>query len=422
MKTRVAAAAAVLALGAGIAAVGHRDTGLRAETDSERATLDGGIEFFRARLVQRPRDVVAAIELANRYLTRFGSDRDIADVWSAESALARALDAHAGFAPALARLASVHITRHEFPEALAAAEAAYRAAPRQSNNGPLFDAYFELARYDSASAALNRMDPHSFGYLIRKARFVERLGDTRGAAYALARACRPTEMSHGRLRAWCAVRQADIARAMGRANRAKALYREALRHWSGYTAAVAGLAHVAFQEGRLEEAERLYHATAGQPGGAEAHLMLARIASLRGEHDLAELEGARFEQMVKHERYGRAYWPYLARYYAEQGSNQTAIELARADVAQRQGPEAYHTLAVVLFHSGRATEARAAIDSAMTWGQPDAEMLYHAGLIRIAEGDRGSGSNLLQRALSDPAGLDADYAGHARSRLGISSN
>jgi hypothetical protein len=51
-----------------------------------------------------------------------------------------------------------------------------------------------------------------------------------------------------------------------------------------------------------------------------------------------------------------------------------------------------------LYRAGRLDEARHASDEATLLGTPDARLLYHAGAIRLAQGD-ASGRDLIQRSL-----------------------
>lgn len=398
-----------LALGAGVT-IG---SGRQSQTGAGQASpivLDSTIAFWEARVKHRPGDVIAAVELSDKYMTRFGVRRDIDDVTRAEHALGLALAAHPGFAPALTRLAGVHIARHEFPEALAAAQAAYRSEPRRAMNGPLFDTFFEVGQYDSARAALNRMDPNSFGYAIRKARYAEAGGRSDIAQTALERACHPRNSHPTELLAWCAVRLGDAALAGGQLGRADSHYRTALeKWWPGYPAAVAALAQLAFRNGDLENARTLAERWTRGPDGAAGHLLLFRIARLMRDETAARAAGERFESRATNPKYGRAYWPLLARYYAWQGRLDTAITLAERDVAQRPGPEAYETLGAVLHYAGQKDRALAAIDEALRGGAASGTLLYYAGLIRVARGD-DAGTAMLREALAVPEGLDPDQA------------
>ncbi len=405
-------AAPLLAVGIGFAVV-PSDSPVARGPDS--AAVDRGIRFFEARVADRPTDVVAGVELASRYLMRFGAKQDIDDVERAETVLQDVLRVLPGFGPALARMVPVHIARHEFPEALAAARAAYEAAPRRATNGLLFDTWFEVGQYDSAVAALNRMDPGTFGYLTRTARFAEQTGRPEIAHAALHRACRSSNTLRAGLGPWCLVRRGDVQLALGNPKAADDSYREALAARPGYTAALMGRAEVALGQDDVERAERLFLAAGERPGGAEGFEMAARLATFRNDAVAAERASALFERAASDPRYKRAFWGALAVYLARRGQRDSALALARADVRQRPGPESYHTLGAVLYETGKLTESRDALDSAMTWDAPSPETRFYAGMVRIALGDRDAGVVLLEEALAD--GLAPDHAAAAEANI-----
>jgi tetratricopeptide (TPR) repeat protein len=377
--------------------------------------LDRAIAFFELRLEDRPGDILTPGALADRYMMRFGRDRNIDDVTRAESVLQQGLDRLPEHPSFVARMTAVHIARHEFPEALDAARWAWARTQRASANGPLFDAWFEVGQYDSAAAALNRMNPNTFSYLIRRARFAEQLGDLDTATRAIARACRADEARANTLGAWCAVRQGTIDAANGSWKRAAELFHFALEEIPEYPPAIAGLAASELGRGNLSAAHDLYDRLTRVPGGAEAYLFLARIAEMRGDTGQAGRHRKAFEDRTEDARYGRGYWSHRARLFAQQGRIDSALVLAEKDLEQRPGPEAYHTLAVVLLAAGRAADAQEAMTRVFTWGPGGPEALYHAGLIALANGRAREGHEYLQWALNDPAGLSPDYAAIARA-------
>ena len=52
------------------------------------------------------------------------------------------------------------------------------------------------------------------------------------------------------------------------------------------------------------------------------------------------------------------------------------------------------------YRSGQYAEARQASDRALRLGTPDANLIYHAGAIRIASGQTRDGEGLIRKALS----------------------
>ena len=76
-----------------------------------------------------------------------------------------------------------------------------------------------------------------------------------------------------------------------------------------------------------------------------------------------------------------------------------------------------HTLdayAWALYRAGRFADARAASDKARAPGVHEAALLYHAGAIRIAQGEEKAGAELVKKALEQSPHFDAAGAAEAR--------
>jgi tetratricopeptide (TPR) repeat protein len=214
------------------------------------------------------------------------------------------------------------------------------------------------------------MDPDGFAYLIRRARYAAAVGQPATAARALSRACRTEGLTLPSLRAWCSARRIDLAMLTATPSEARRLLGRALRRTPDDPALQAALAEAAYADGSLDEARRTYERLAAA-GGEEAHLWLARIAVRR--HDLlaADSHRVRFEAIARDPRWGRAWWSPLSEMLAESGRVDEALALARRDVRQRPGPEAWHTMATILWRAGRTAEAREAVLRAQGWTPRD---------------------------------------------------
>ena len=67
---------------------------------------------------------------------------------------------------------------------------------------------------------------------------------------------------------------------------------------------------------------------------------------------------------------------------------------------------------------GKLAEARAASDKALALGTKDARLLYHAGAIRIAAGDKAGGEKLVKEALQLNPSFDRTSAAEAAKLVG----
>jgi tetratricopeptide (TPR) repeat protein len=95
-----------------------------------------------------------------------------------------------------------------------------------------------------------------------------------------------------------------------------------------------------------------------------------------------------------------------------------ALRLLEAEHRARPGVAVEDALAWAQFRAGRLAEARAAIDRATAQGTPDPRLLYHAGAIRMAQGDVDEGRALVQRALNLNPRFDPVASAEARVLLG----
>ena len=91
----------------------------------------------------------------------------------------------------------------------------------------------------------------------------------------------------------------------------------------------------------------------------------------------------------------------MAKFYADHDRNVAqAVREAAAATATRKTVYAFDTLAWSYYKAGRYEEARAAIRQALARRTPDAELLFHAGMIHAKLGDRVAAQKLLYEALS----------------------
>jgi tetratricopeptide (TPR) repeat protein len=91
----------------------------------------------------------------------------------------------------------------------------------------------------------------------------------------------------------------------------------------------------------------------------------------------------------------------LARFYADH-ERHLDDALREAEAAYGESPNVFvaDTLAWCYYQNGRYDEARKTIHEALKWKTPDANLLFHAGMIYAQSGDRPAAQKYLYRALS----------------------
>jgi tetratricopeptide (TPR) repeat protein len=88
----------------------------------------------------------------------------------------------------------------------------------------------------------------------------------------------------------------------------------------------------------------------------------------------------------------------VALFDADHGRPGAALAAARAEWARRRSVHVADALAWALHANGRDREAVRYADLALRLGTRDASFLFHAGMIRLALGDRALALDLLRRA------------------------
>jgi tetratricopeptide (TPR) repeat protein len=251
---RLLRGAALAVAGAGAALDFYRsesDVGSSGAADT--AMVSRSIAWLEGRLSREPDNTEVAGRLATRYVLRFGTGADLADVHRAE-VLARGLvGAGPDSAAALARLSGILLMQHEFARALDAAARAVAAEPSSPEAlGAFADAALATGRTREGHDALGRLPARSLGTLVRRAQWLEAEGNHTGAYALMDRVCRSLERSAARPQvvAWCLTELARTAGAVAGADAARGRYQRAVRILPGYRAAIEGLANQALERRR----------------------------------------------------------------------------------------------------------------------------------------------------------------------------
>ena len=376
---------------------------------SDTAITSQSIAFFERRLVQDPDNFMIGGQLVARYLTRFQLAANLADVERAEAIARSVLPLVSDTAGAYARLAVVYLTQHKFADAYAAARRAVAWNPRnQGALGGLFDASVATGRYAVAESTLNRLTPGRLPYQLRLAHMLTMRGHVDGAYHALDHACRQLARAQVRPQAvaWCVTELAKIQHAREGEAAAAALYRRALQIQPSYRAALEGLADLAYARGDWAEAALLFRRIAGD-AHPDLYLRLAEVHRALGEPAAAEGWERTFLRVARAPGAEALYAHPLALYYAAQPLTlDTALAIARRDVARRPAVESYDVLSWVLFRRGDLAHALAASDRARSWGAPTPTIEYHRARILKALARETEAAALLQVALARPSLLE----------------
>jgi tetratricopeptide (TPR) repeat protein len=342
----------------------------------------------------------------------------------AQSVLDEALKRDPQNVEALIGAGTLANARHQFRQALQLGEQAKAINPTVPRiYGVIADAQTELGMYDQAVQTLQTMidmrpDLSSYSR-ISYAR--ELHGDMEGAIEAMQAAVTAGGPASENS-AWVRVQLANLYFTQGDLAQAEQEYRRTLMLLPDYVYAQAGLGRVRAAQGKLDEAIGLYQS-------AIARMPLPEFVIALGETQQAAghtAEAAKQYELVRamqqlFKANGVDTDLELALFDADHPSADlradTTVALAREAYTRRPSVKAADTLAWALFKAGQAAEARHYADEALRLGTHDPLMLYHAGTIAQAQGDRVAARDWLTRSLERNPSFSPLYAPLARQAL-----
>lgn len=319
---------------------------------------------------------------------------------------------------ALSLKGMVLLNGHRFTEARTFAEAALKQDPDDVLAlGVLSDANLELGHFQAAAETAQRMvdlKPNlpSYG---RAAHLRWLQGDAVAAkqfyrsaidAGANSRDAEPL--------AWIIVQTALLFWHEGDMEGADAGFDTALKRLEGYPPALVGKARVALARGEAARAVELLERALAESPLAETAWLLGDAREAAGDRpgaQAAQADAIRLGRQGDHLT--------LALFLATKSRDtEEALRLAQAEHEARPNTQVEDAYAWALYRAGRLAEARAASDRALALGTKEPRLLFHAGAIRLAQGETAEGQALLKQALALNPAFDATSAAEARKLLG----
>lgn len=397
-----------------------------AVTRPVRPTMSDEIEHFEARAAARPDEAFSQTRLfqANMLAFRaYGAPSHL----EAAAVAAQHLGSGTDDAVSLDARASLHLSRHEFGDALQTARALARLRSTDAVAYRLFDALWATGARDEARALLDGpLDTLSTAWLSRSARVLDADGLVTHARdrfrqvveYTLAYA------EPAPVRAWSLVELGHFELHSGEPGEAVRRYREALEVLPASPAALEGLASVAWGVDRdLETAARLYRHAIENGAHLDVIPRLADIEEERGRvQAAADLREDFVTRATADETSLRMYRRPLIFLLAEKPeTRRDALALARTDLAERHDPGAWDALAWVQYGLGDIDSAWRSAARAIADGSPPPPIALRAGLIAAAANHHREARRLLDAALSgriELSGPEVTVAEGALAQLG----
>jgi tetratricopeptide (TPR) repeat protein len=294
--------------------------------------------------------------------------------------------------------------KHEFAAALYEATKLNKRMPDDvMTYGFLTDANVELGNYKDAEASAQRMldlRPGNLPALTRAAYLRELFGDVDGSLELMNMALQSTAPSETEDAAWILTQMAHLDLSTGKTAEAEQYLQQALTLFPGYHYALGNLAKVRMQQQRYAEAVQLLQQRYQAAPHAENLFDLAEALQLAGRSDDSKKAFAEFEQksLLETNRADNSNRE-LIFYYADCAHQRArSLDVAEREFARRHDVYTLDAYAWALHVNGRNQEARKRIDDALAVGIRDAKILWHAGEIALAAGDRAAAEKYLQQA------------------------
>jgi tetratricopeptide (TPR) repeat protein len=357
------------------------------------------------------------VRLAKAWVRKGRTTTDPGFLLSAEAAADEALSLAPGFRPALGIKAIALLGSHRFREAAALSRQILASDGEDLVAlGVLSDALLELGDIPGAtSTAQAMMDLKPSLPVYGRASYLRWLaGDEVGAremirlAIDSGRGARDKEPG-----AWVLVQAATLFWQAGDLEGADEGFAQALAQVPDYPPALLGRGRVALGRRDAAAAIRWLERAVALSPSVEGLWLLADARELAQDRaGAAEAQERLLREGARGDRLG------LASYLAAKGRD-TAEALRLLETERRARPGLYveDAHAWALYRAGRLPEARAASDRARAFGTNDARLLYHAGAIRLAQGEVEEGRRLLRSALARNPHFDLGGAREATALL-----
>jgi tetratricopeptide (TPR) repeat protein len=389
------------------------------------------IRFLEERVSHDHDDFIAYNKLAGYYLQR---QRETGALNYIELAL-RAANASLAAMPAelnksgLATLAQAEFAAHEF---VAARDHALKLIEIERHKSYpyqiLGDALVELGDYEKANAAYAQMEKLSTGIStetrLARAALLRGQSDSAERHFALAlNLALENDAPQRETVAWIRWQLGEAAFLLGDYAKAEQHYRDALVTFPDYYRALAGLGRARAAQNDLPGAIENYERAVRIIPDPTFVAALGDLYKLTGRDRDAEKQYALVEQIGKLSvANGAVYNRQLALFYADHDLKATdAYGNATREYEVRRDIYGADAVAWTALKAGKLAEAQAASKEALKLGTRDARLVYHAGMIALAAGDKAAARDALTRVLSQSPQFDPLQAASARKALELIS-
>ncbi len=400
---------------------------IHAPFDSSR--IDSQIAVSEKAVKLDPGAAMGWSMLSSDYMARSRESDDLGTAVKAEAAARQSLKIrNLGNIGARNKLAQSLLQQHKFKDALNECDLAMKSGIFDDGTIRVkAECLIEIGRYSQAQEVIeksSRAFKGASGKFVR-ARLLDIQGKPNLALALMSNAVKEVEdapaMPSDAI-AWFHTHLGIQLAKMGRHDDARTENLKALELYPRDYKAKAGLAKLAFQDGRWAEAIELGNSSDKIAQMADVRAMVGDAYAMLGDSTQAEEQYNRVATLVGrpsgmndglHEvapaagthghRLDRQYALFCADHNRDP---EGAFAAAIRDFEGRQDLYAYDTLAWVCYYTGRTAEAKQAIEKALAFGTQDPQLLYHAGAIFAKSNDDARALQCVKEAIAIDSKFD----------------
>lgn len=390
---------------------------LALQKPSGSADIDREIEILQKATEKNPDSMDAWIWLGRAWARKARRTKD-PGFWLNTQACAKiVLEREPKNAMARTMLAMVLLEQHAFADAKDAAD---QLLLEDKDNvealGVKSDALLELGQFEESLAAAQKMmdiKPNLPSYA-RAAHLRWLQGDAQAAKSIYRAAFDARDPRDPEPFAWVLTEAALIFWHEGDIEGADKGFDKALDAFPDEPTARLGKARVALAQGNAKQAAEHAERVLAKTPLCEAAWVLGDARAKAGDEKGAE---EAYKRLIE---CGRKSDPRtLAAFFATKNRDiDEAVSLAKQEAKVRQDIRTRDVLAWALYRKGDFTAARKESDAAIAHGTKEPLLLYHAGAIRIAQGEKKDGDKWVREALTRNPHFDPTAVAEAKQLLG----
>jgi tetratricopeptide (TPR) repeat protein len=385
------ATAAAACLAVPLVGVIRREASPTTDYEIELARLDRDIAELRDDASGAPPDVDRATSVAHRLFRRAVLTGGAEDFRAADAAIGRTIREIGPMAGLYLLKANLDFRLHRLDETRRDLAALSRFAGDARIVALSAGLALQEGRYEAARGGYLRAIEESptWDNLARLASWEARFGDPERADQLYQRAQDEIPAEDKRTHAWVAVQRGRREFDRGRYDRARVLYEQADRAYSGYWLVEEHIAELLGAERKFDQAVALYLRGLARAPRPELQHALGDLYVFMGDAERARPwhDQALAAYLESAGRGDVQYYHHLVRFYADvRQDGAEAVKWARKDVELRPHFVTDDGLAWALYRSGEFAAALETMDRALASGVKDAHLFFHAGMISLAAG------------------------------------